>query len=294
MIEQLKKRIQLQADFLLENLSGDIREGEKRERKRELFSRRNCRLVKVRATGKIKNRRKEPDGETVLYQVHYRYLINQLGHSYLEEELEERRAYFSGGRLVSDVEWPPAAEGNPGGNDRPFPLPEESLPRVPFIYDRRLAVRYAERWWNSHNPQYQKFENDCTNYISQCLRAGGAPMRGYPDRGKGWWYRGKSWSYSWAVANALRNYLDTSKAGLRARKVDDPRELQPGDVICYDFEGDGRFNHNTIVTAKDAFGYPLVNAHTTNSRMRYWSYEDSTAYTKNIRYNFFHIVDDRT
>ena len=38
---------------------------------------------------------------------------------------------------------------------------------------------------------------------------------------------------------------------------------------------------------------PLVNAHTFNSRMRYWNYEDSTAYTPNMKYRFFTIVDDR-
>ena len=87
-------------------------------------------------------------------------------------------------------------------------------------------------------------------------------------------------------------YLATSKTGLRAVEVQDPRELQLGDVICYDFEGDGRFNHNTIVTGKDAYGYPLVNAHTYNSRMRYWAYEDSSAYTPNIKYKFYTIIDD--
>jgi len=72
-----------------------------------------------------------------------------------------------------------------------------------------------------------------------------------------------------------------------------PAELKLGDVIFYDFQGNGRFDHSTIVTAKDADGMPLVNAHTTNSRMRYWSYEDSSAYTENIQYTFVTIVDDR-
>ncbi|MGQ0440385.1 amidase domain-containing protein, partial [Bacillus sp. B-TM1] len=40
----------------------------------------------------------------------------------------------------------------------------------------------------------------------------------------------------------------------------------------YDFEDDGRWNHTTIVVAKDADGMPLVNAHSANSRRRYWNY----------------------
>ena len=88
--------------------------------------------------------------------------------------------------------------------------------------------------------------------------------------------------------------MKNSTIGLRAKEVSKPEELMLGDIICYDFEGDGRFNHNTIVTAKDIHGMPLVNANTTDSRLRYWSYEDSTAYTPNIQYRFFHIVDDHS
>ena len=72
--------------------------------------------------------------------------------------------------------------------------------------------------------------------------------------------------------------------------MDRPEELTIGDVICYDFNGDGRWQHNTIVVHKDYYGMPLVNAHTTNSRNRYWDYRNSTAYTPNIQYAFFHIL----
>src|SRR5699024_5626453 len=73
------------------------------------------------------------------------------------------------------------------------------------------------------------------------------------------------------------------------KEIEDPQDLEPGDVICYDFSGDGRFDHNTIVVAKDVDGYPLVNAHTDNSRHRYWLYEDSLAWTPNCKYKFFRI-----
>ncbi len=60
----------------------------------------------------------------------------------------------------------------------------------------------------------------------------------------------------------MKMYLSNSKAGLRAVRVKSAEELMPGDVICYDFEGDGRFNHTTIVVAKDKGNMPLVNART--------------------------------
>lgn len=157
------------------------------------------------------------------------------------------------------------------------------------MYNRQEAVRYANRWWNSANPAFPKFDDDCTNFISQCLYAGGAPMTGFPDRSKGWWLRGGNWSYSWTTANALRWYLETSKNGLQGKRVASEKELELGDLIFIDFEGDGRINHSLIVTSI-INGVPYVNAHTTNSYHRLWTYEDSSAYTPNIQYYFYHII----
>lgn len=72
-------------------------------------------------------------------------------------------------------------------------------------------------------------------------------------------------------------------------EVERASDLYPGDVICYDFQGNDRWDHTTLVVAKDSQGMPLVNAHTDNSRHRYWSYEDSTAWTEDCRYKFFRI-----
>ena len=85
------------------------------------------------------------------------------------------------------------------------------------MYDREAAVWYADRWWNDRNPEYPVFDVDCTNYVSQCLRAGGAPMHGAPNREFGWWIQGSTWSFSWSVSHSLRWYLASSKRGLTAR-----------------------------------------------------------------------------
>ncbi|EZH68039.1 hypothetical protein DH09_09000 [Bacillaceae bacterium JMAK1] len=158
-------------------------------------------------------------------------------------------------------------------------------------YNRLKAVQYAERWWNEYNPDYPEFTDNCTNFISQCLHAGGAPMHGLPVRDQGWWWRGENWSYSWAVAHSLRWYLSGSTKGLTAKEVERAEDLRPGDIICYDFDGSGRWDHNTIVVRKDNERQPLVNAQTANSRNRFWKYEDSTAWTEDIKYKFFAIHD---
>ncbi|MEH7179675.1 amidase domain-containing protein [Neobacillus vireti] len=260
---------------------------EKAERKLESFAKRSADIVKVKARGGILNQSFDGDYQTTIYRVHYQYLIKQRGTLYQEEEVEVRMCTFFNNDLIMDEEVNPY-ENQP---ELEIEVVGEQEERISYQYNRIKAVQYAERWWNSYNPAYKSFENNCTNYISQCLHAGGAPMRGYPTRGTGWWLRNNNWSYSWTVAHSLRLYLANSKSGLRAREMSSPDQLLLGDVICYDFEGDGRFNHNTIVTGKDAYGMPLVNANTYNSRMRYWAYEDSSAYTPNMKYKFFTIVD---
>lgn len=163
-------------------------------------------------------------------------------------------------------------------------------------YNRQLAKQYADKYWNTPNPAYIKFAVDCTNYVSQCILAGGAPMHYTGRRETGWWYQGRKnnrewWSYSWAVSHALQRYLALSRNGLQAEIVQTPYELNIGDVIIYDWDGDGTYQHSTIVTGFDAAGEPLVNAHTANSRARLWSYRDSPAWTERTRYRFFHIAD---
>ncbi|MBD2848357.1 amidase domain-containing protein [Paenibacillus sp. IB182496] len=164
-------------------------------------------------------------------------------------------------------------------------------------YRRELAVSYADRWWDAPNPEYEAFDVNCTNYVSQCLFAGNAPMDYTGRREAGWWYRGRhngreAWSYSWSVSNALKQLLAAPRtSGLRAQLVENPAQLALGDIIVYDWNGDDRFQHSTIVTAFDASGMPLVNANTVASRHRYWDYRDSYAWTERTSYRFFHIAD---
>ncbi|MEI5906276.1 amidase domain-containing protein [Bacillus spongiae] len=283
-IKQIESRI---AEMVKPN--GNFRE-ERLARKQQSLRQRNAEILKVKVNGKVDNITNRGQNTIITYHLHFQNLIKQKQFIYLEEEVERRYSVLDHNEVVKDEEV--YKEGHQGDDDTRLIVEENDDQRVTYRYDRLKAVQYAELWWDDYNPAYKKFEVDCTNFISQCLHAGGAPMRGHGNRSKGWWMGGNNWSYSWSVANSLRWYLPSSTVGLRAKEVNEPEELQLGDVICYDFEGDGRTNHNTIVTAKDVYGSPLVNAHTYNSRMRFWNYEDSTAYTPNIQYKFFSIVDD--
>lgn len=297
--QQIHDHLQKRVDYFVSNSRNKLVSCEKTEKKIQTVKNRKAEIIKVHAEGIIDQVLPRKDEmEDVVYHVHLQYLIRQNKQLYMEEEVEYRKAEFYKGIIVDDYELDPFSPHEekfpaiPVSNQMEAEERDIRDVRVTYHYDRRKAVQYAERWWNDYNPAFKKFDVDCTNYISQCLHAGGAPMRGYPNRGKGWWMQNNNWSYSWSVAHSFRWYLSNSTAGLRAKEVSSPEHLLLGDVICYDFQGDGRFDHTTIVTGKDAAGMPLVNAHTTNSRMRYWAYEDSTAYTPNIQYKFFTIIDD--
>ena len=156
------------------------------------------------------------------------------------------------------------------------------------IYNRELAVDYARRWWDARNPAFPSFTNDCTNFISQCLLAGQLPMEFSIYRNQGWWINSErsNWSFSWSVSHSLRWYLLSSGRGIEVGSVYD---LTLGDIIFYDFNGDGTIQHSTIITSV-IDGEPYIHAHTSDSEDRHWLYENSTAYTPNIRYYFMKIV----
>ncbi|OEH92543.1 hypothetical protein BFG57_15320 [Bacillus solimangrovi] len=255
------------------------------DRKKQMFKKRGAEIVKTNVEAFPSRERSVFNKKEIEYRLKIEFLVKQGGFFYIEEQNEQRCATFQKGALIEDRRVSVKAE-----QIDELSLFEGNKERVAYYYDRRKAVQYAEKWWDGRNPAYRDFDVDCTNFISQCLRAGGAPMTGHPNRAKGWWYSGNNWSYSWAVAHSLRWYLSGAKQGLQAKEKHSAQELIPGDVICYDFQGTGKWDHNTIVVAKDDQNEPLVNAHTNDSRMRYWKYEDSAAWTPDIKYKFFHIL----
>ena len=164
------------------------------------------------------------------------------------------------------------------------------------IYDRVQVMKYAELWWDRYNPAYRKFEVDCTSFASQCIFAGRAPMFHVGNRRTGWWYRHgggshDNWSYSWSVANSFRHVLPNPHNPWHVDLVENATELKIGNVICYDWDGNGVWQHNTVIVGFDQYSRPLVNAHTVNSHRRYWEYRDSYAFTSRTKYAFFRMPD---
>lgn len=132
-------------------------------------------------------------------------------------------------------------------------------------YNRQAAVEYARRWALGKNPKYYHFGGiggDCTNFISQCLLAGGAVMN--YNRYGGWFYISSSnRSPSWTSVAFLQEFLlDENSIGPKAR-VCTLKELERGDLIQLR-QNPTHFNHSLIVT-KIERGQIYVCAHSNDA-----------------------------
>jgi hypothetical protein len=57
------------------------------------------------------------------------------------------------------------------------------------LKNTQLAFEYAHYHWDHYNfPTYYGYENDCTDYVSQLLHAGGMPMLRAYEKGKDSWF----------------------------------------------------------------------------------------------------------
>ena len=117
-------------------------------------------------------------------------------------------------------------------------------------YDRQRAVAYARKWALDNNPKFGYFGGiggDCTNYISQCLLAGGGVMN--YNYIKGWYYKSMSdRSPSWTSVAYLQNFLvrENDEIGPFA-KIVGLEDVQLGDIIQLR-QNLTHFNHSLIVT----------------------------------------------
>ena len=140
------------------------------------------------------------------------------------------------------------------------------------------AVAYARRWAYGRNPLFYDFDGiggDCTNFVSQCLWAAGAPMNYTPD--VGWYYRSPDdRAAAWTGVEFLWSFL-VSNTGVGPFGVPaDPSRTIPGDVI--QLGRGGAFYHSLFVVgnrdgdpavaahSEDAFGRPLSSYRYENAR----------------------------
>lgn len=154
----------------------------------------------------------------------------------------------------ADTSWPAASRPKPGRSGG---------------YDYTAMAAYAEKYWNHYNPAYRQFNGaggDCTNFVSQALKAGGwknAP--GTDSDFHHWWYSPSSESWSWVGADDWSWFALSSK---RVSNLANVYQLGVGDILQMDFDGDGSKDHSMIVTYRGWGGMPYVTYHSTNTYRR--------------------------
>lgn len=150
--------------------------------------------------------------------------------------------------------------------------------------ERRKAIKYAEKWADGNNPDYKTYPEDCTNFVSQALRAGG-----FQDKGDGWddWHHGDrdDWYYhidsknpwnkeseTWDNASASHDYFTQHSEIGEIKGVEntpgpsgyDPLApskagLVPGDLIYYK-DNAGKIDHVAMYVG-NINGIDVVDQH---------------------------------
>lgn len=167
-------------------------------------------------------------------------------------------------------------------------------------YERQLAVDYAQKYATNYNPEYYNFgENgggDCMNFVSQCIHAGGMPMK---KNGFLWHGSKKASSPSWRGVDSflvlLKNYQNFGSPRLMIECHKTPEKLEKGDVVFTVADGAaGDINRNPshiVILSKNYWEMQklIVCGHTENQIDAYKKANDSLCtyiHITGIRYDF--------
>ncbi|ACL74899.1 amidase domain-containing protein [Ruminiclostridium cellulolyticum] len=175
-------------------------------------------------------------------------------------------------------------------------------PRISQDYNRQEVYNWAYNHWNNYSKEYLNFGDekwkggDCTNFVSQCLRAGGAVN---DKSGAFQWYYDKkgtlastndTYSWTWSTARGLNSILSGNhnneefgpKATQKVISGDDQYDTSigkyvvPGDLIQYHWNNKSTITHAAVIVGmiynSSKFRYePVIAEHTEDSWFTPWT-----------------------
>jgi len=155
------------------------------------------------------------------------------------------------------------------------------------------AANYADSHWKECGPSpyngvppspYKCISNDCTNYVSRALHAGGYSFVLNGPADSWYWYSSQSNSMSWTYADVLYGFLiyydkdDNGRGGgtVVATQVgvsasQTYNSLSKGDLIFFDWENNGSIDHVRIETG---WGTPSKTGYQSAYNNSYWATGD--------------------
>lgn len=147
-----------------------------------------------------------------------------------------------------------------------YPAPANPKSKTGTAYDYAAMAAYAEKYWRNYNPAYRQFNGaggDCTNFISQALKAGGwKNVPGSTSDYRNWWYDGALQTDSWVGVN---DWAWFTLSNQRAANLANVYQMDVGDILQMDFDRDGAKDHSMMVTYRSGAGIPYVTYHSTNT-----------------------------
>jgi hypothetical protein len=116
--------------------------------------------------------------------------------------------------------------------------------------NKSKVVAYANKYWSSYNTSYRSWASsgsDCTNFVSQAMKAGGwAHDTGLWNDDHNWWYNSLNQTHSWAGAENWYKFARVYSG--RVTALSNVYSLRPGDVLQAKYSGSSVVNHSMIVT----------------------------------------------
>ena len=141
-------------------------------------------------------------------------------------------------------------------------------------YDVEKAVEYAQEYAESPNKSYHKFDSDCTNFASQCLKAGNIKEEGEPgevifgfrkvfDSYTSWFHKSTlnglfyKTTQGWTTVKGLdmrahSGYLASKKMYVRLSVEDVAELVKPGDIVLCWYGDKAEPRHTIICVEKKA------------------------------------------
>lgn len=167
-----------------------------------------------------------------------------------------------------------------------------------LAYDHGAAQRYADKYVLSPNTNYNFYnDNDCANFVSQCLTEGGLPWVGSRAGVTGWAPYLSTWTTANGLKTHMKEYLGATLLG-RWRKtagynshgiyyygyVNNSNNIAGwgSEVVFYDWTDDGHMDHAAIVVGTNSPFYStntgitslpigdLIDAHSNPRKHQYW------------------------
>lgn len=136
-------------------------------------------------------------------------------------------------------------------------------------YNAQAAINYARQYANGRNPQYADYgNNDCSNFVSQCLTAGGLPQDSVWNPNAG---TDPRTGYNNWRTTALKDYLINK--GYQVIWNPSANQILPGNPVFYSTRSDYATshtgtNHAAICVSNNGGNNPLICAHS-NNRLDY-------------------------